>query len=178
MKITYHENKLIDMGSVLLPEEVVQPPHVWFRDPQPGNHYTLAMVDADAEVPLVRHWIATNIDGSKPGTSFRDNSTLHQYTPYHGPTPPAGTGQHRYVFVLFSQQTTNQTMTPVLEDPTVHRAYFNLTQFALDNHLTPVAASYMLAEHQDGYDGGYMSRRASASAAAMKATQAPRSARF
>lgn len=119
----------------------------------------------------MRHWIVANVDGNiqflfltstnnwrqglKPATSFKDVSLLHQYTPYHGPTPPAGTGKHRYVFVLYLQPETNQTLLPILEDSNVHRAFFNITEFVATNQLTPIAASYMLAEHEDGYDGNY-----------------------
>ncbi|KAG0174628.1 hypothetical protein DFQ28_004274 [Apophysomyces sp. BC1034] len=159
MKITYHEDRLLDMGDEVLPEEVVEAPHVWFKPPTPGAEYTLVMVDADTKVPLVRHWISTNIDGGKPGTSLRDTTPLHQYTPYHGPTPPTGTGKHRYVFILLEQQEKKQLMRPTLEEPSHHRAFFNLKNFIQENNLRPVAAQYMVASHQDGYDGEYMTRR-------------------
>ncbi|KAF7729765.1 hypothetical protein EC973_003843 [Apophysomyces ossiformis] len=155
MKITYHVDRQIDMGAELLPEEVVESPHIWFRNTSADAEYTMVLFDADAEVPLVRHWIAINVDGLKPATSFKDNSTIHQYTPYHGPTPPAGTGKHRYVFVLYEQSQKNQVMLPVLEKPSLNRAFFNINEFVQTNNLTPIAASYMLIEHQDGYEGEY-----------------------
>ncbi|ORY97916.1 phosphatidylethanolamine-binding protein [Syncephalastrum racemosum] len=158
MKITYHQEKMVQAGEELRPDEVVEMPHIWFPAPNKDKHYTIAMIDADAEVPQVRHWIATNIDGGKPGTDMRDQTSLHTYTPYHGPTPPAGSGIHRYVFTLFEQPTVNQTFVPELENPEIHRAFFDLKKFIADNQLTPVAASYIMVQHEDGYDGEYQQR--------------------
>lgn len=115
-------------------------------------------MDADATVPLVKHWIATNVEGGKPGSGLRDTDPLHQYVPYHGPTPPEGTGKHRYVFILYEQSTANQTLKPELQDPNVHRAFFNLADFTQQNKLKPVAANYILVAHEDGYEGEYLSR--------------------
>lgn len=128
-------------------------------------------------MPQVRHWIATNIEGGKPGTDMRDQSPLHTYTPYHGPTPPANSGIHRYVFTLFEQPTVNQTFVPELENPEIHRAFFDLKKFIADNQLTPVAASYIMVQHEDGYDGAYQQRQnQSASGAARKQASASASA--
>ncbi|KAF7728222.1 39S ribosomal protein L38, mitochondrial [Apophysomyces ossiformis] len=166
MKITYHDDRLLEMGDEVLPEEVVEAPHIWFKPPTPGAEYTLVMIDADTQVPHVRHWISTNIDGGKPGSSLRDTTPLHQYTPYHGPTPPAGSGKHRYVFILLEQTEKNQAMRPALQDPNLHRAFFSVKDFIRDNNLRPVAAQYMVASHQDGYEGEYMTRHRSGSASA------------
>jgi phosphatidylethanolamine-binding protein (PEBP) family uncharacterized protein len=50
----------------------------------PPNHY-LVMYDPDAVKPDYIHWIA-GPDGD--------------ILPYRGPTPPPGTGVHRYIFLL------------------------------------------------------------------------------
>lgn len=96
--------------------------------------------------------------GNKPGSTMHDHSPLHLYTPYHGPTPPEGTSKHRYVFALYEQEENDQELVPKLEDPTLHRAFFDLNKFTQDNKLKLVAASYIFVEHQDGYDGDYVSR--------------------
>ncbi|KAG0168887.1 hypothetical protein DFQ28_001611 [Apophysomyces sp. BC1034] len=155
MKINYHIDRQIELGTEVRPEEVVEAPHIWFRNTTDDAEYALVLIDADAEVPLVRHWIAINVDGLKPATSFKDVSPIHQYTPYHGPTPPAKTGKHRYVFMLYQQPQKSQVMLPVLEKPSLNRAFFNINEFVETNKLTPIAASYMLIEHQDGYEGEY-----------------------
>lgn len=89
--------------------------------------------------------------GGKPGSSIRDNIP---YTPYHGPTPPALTGKHRYVFALYEQPMVNQSLVPpIVGDPDRHRAFFDLDKFVTENNLTLVAATYVQAEHEDGYEG-------------------------
>ncbi len=50
----------------------------------PAGHY-IVMYDPDAVKPAYIHWIS---------------SSTKEYLPYQGPTPPAGTGIHRYIFVL------------------------------------------------------------------------------
>lgn len=104
---------------------------------------------------------------------MRDADPLHRYVPYHGPTPPKGTGKHRYVFILYEQSTPNQTLLPELEEPDVHRAFFNLDEFTKQNNLKPVAASYILVAHQDGYEGDYLSRHAEVSSRVPPATATP-----
>lgn len=44
-----------------------------------------------------RHWVVANIQNN-------DVSHGNVLTPYMGPSPPAGTGAHRYAFLLFRQQ--------------------------------------------------------------------------
>ncbi|XP_064482532.1 protein D1-like [Ornithodoros turicata] len=65
--------------------------------------YTLVMVDPDApsrKNPTRKHWLhwlVVNIP-AKGGVSAGDT-----ITPYNGPSPPSGTGLHRYVFLLYAQ---------------------------------------------------------------------------
>ena len=46
--------------------------------------YYLVLYDPDAIKPAYIHWIS---------------SATQEFIPYQGPTPPAGTGIHRYIFV-------------------------------------------------------------------------------
>ncbi|KAI7874155.1 PEBP-like protein [Lichtheimia hyalospora FSU 10163] len=146
IKLMYDDKPVVNAGDVIFPHQATKPPHVWFPAPSEDAHYTLVLVDADANVPLVRHWIVENVPGN-----IRDNIP---YTPYHGPTPPALTGKHRYVFALYEQPMVNQTLVPpIVGDPDRHRAFFDLHKFANENSLTLVAATYVQAEHEDGYEG-------------------------
>lgn len=43
LKITYGD-KLVNAGEELLPEEVVDMPHIWFPAPHMDRHYTIVMV--------------------------------------------------------------------------------------------------------------------------------------
>ncbi|KAI8144242.1 phosphatidylethanolamine-binding protein [Fennellomyces sp. T-0311] len=152
LKITYGD-RVIMPGEEMMPHELVDPPHIWFPAPNVEAQYTIVLFDADAHVPLVRHWIVANVEGGKPGSDIRDPLPQNNYTPYHGPTPPLNSGKHRYVFALYEQSEKNQVTVPVLEDTVHHRAYFDIEQFAKDNKLKLVGATYMMAEHEDGYEG-------------------------
>lgn len=89
----------------------------------------------------MRHWVVTNIDGAKPGTSVADMSPVHQYTPYQAPDIE----EHRYVFALFQQPQTNQSMFPMLEELPSDRSAFDIKRFSTDNKLKLVSAIYMNA---------------------------------
>ncbi|KAI9323129.1 phosphatidylethanolamine-binding protein [Dichotomocladium elegans] len=151
IKVSYDEKPTVNAGDIVRPHEAVKQPHIWFPAPDQDAQYTVVMFDADAMVPLVRHWVVGNIEGAKPGSGARDNVP---YTPYSGPTPPINTNKHRYVFALYKQQQPNQQFTPTIEgDPSSHRAFWDINRFAAENNLTLIAATYMLAEHEDGYEG-------------------------
>ncbi|KAI8988971.1 phosphatidylethanolamine-binding protein [Pilobolus umbonatus] len=156
MKVTY-DDVLVENGMELLPEQTTVAPHIWFKAPTPDTQYTVIMIDLDTQVPLVRHWIATNIDGDKAGSSLRDQDRLHQFVPYKGPTPPDDGKKHRYAFALYEQAEKNQTMTPWTDTPEKHRAFFNLEEFVADNKLSIVTATYLLSSHQPGFIGDYVS---------------------
>lgn len=48
----------------------------------------------------------------------------------------------------------NQSLVPpIVGDPDRHRAFFDLDKFVHENNLTLVAATYVQAEHEPGYEG-------------------------
>ena len=69
--------------------------------------YTLLMVDPDPpsrQNPVYRawlHWAVTDVRVRADGTL--DVAGGHEAIAYAGPTPPKGTGLHRYCFILFRQ---------------------------------------------------------------------------
>lgn len=67
-------------GQTLTETETQQPPVATI----PPGHF-LAMYDPDAVNPSYLHWVTT---------------PEHTYMPYTPPTPPPGTGVHRYIVVL------------------------------------------------------------------------------
>ncbi|XP_064482627.1 protein D1-like [Ornithodoros turicata] len=65
--------------------------------------FTLVMVDPDApsrNAPKMkhwRHWLVVNVPANG------DIGAGDTITEYNGPSPPAGSGPHRYVFLLYAQ---------------------------------------------------------------------------
>jgi len=98
-----------------------------------GKYYTLIMLDPDApssKNPKFRswlHWIVINIQNGrvKNGTEI---------VPYKAPTPPTGTGKHRYIFFLLQQEQRQKQV------ETVHdRTNFNLNDYASRNDISRVS---------------------------------------
>ncbi|XP_041477692.1 phosphatidylethanolamine-binding protein 4-like [Lytechinus variegatus] len=65
------------------------------------DFYTLLMIDPDAPQSPWLHWLVMNIKGDDLN-DFGDlkGDTVTEYAP---PTPPAGSGYHRYFFYLYYQ---------------------------------------------------------------------------
>ena len=132
---------------------------------RPANssvHATYHLLLIDQDVPLnstakttLLHWFAPNL------TSTADNSTLRLTNaasapaggapvgaPYQSPTPPAGSGPHRYTFVLFAQPANFSVpasygnVNPPNESSA--RRGFNVTDFVGASGLAaPLAANYL-----------------------------------
>lgn len=78
LNILYNSKKVNNM--IVLKEEISQKPSITI----PEGHY-LIMYDPDAVNPTWIHWIASS------------NTDI---LPYQPPSPPPGTGNHRYIFSL------------------------------------------------------------------------------
>ncbi|XP_067857107.1 phosphatidylethanolamine-binding protein 4 [Heptranchias perlo] len=81
-------------------------PQVTFPQAKKDKMYVLIMVDPDAPsrknptYRLWRHWLVTGILGKDLQTGVIQGTVLSEYRP---PTPPSGTGYHRYQFLLYEQ---------------------------------------------------------------------------
>lgn len=81
-------------------------PHVQLSSADEEKKYTLLMVDPDAPSrkkpsrAYWRHWLLVDIKGEAFKTGDVRGSELSAYT---RPTPPQGTGLHRYQFLVFEQ---------------------------------------------------------------------------
>lgn len=101
--VTYAGSMQVSLGNELQPKQVKNEPKVIW-DAEGESLYTLLMVDPDApsrETPTLRevlHWLVINI----PGNKVSDGQTVAEYI---GSGPPEGSGLHRYVFLVFKQQT-------------------------------------------------------------------------
>jgi len=71
-----------------------------------SGQYTLAMIDADvagSKPPqgTNRHWLVNGVTIGQDSTI--SNATATAISRYFGPGPPAGSGPHRYVLMVYSQ---------------------------------------------------------------------------
>uniref|UniRef100_A0A0M3J700 Phosphatidylethanolamine-binding protein 4 (inferred by orthology to a human protein) n=1 Tax=Anisakis simplex TaxID=6269 RepID=A0A0M3J700_ANISI len=138
LAVSYGQHS-VQCGTVLKPSDARKQPTVnWPSDSQ--KLYTLMMVDPDApsrKRPTMGqwlHWLVVNV----PGSSIDQGQTL---TPYAPPTPPSGSGLHRYVFLAY-QQSAQLNANSVSQRPK-----FSAKQFASNNGLgAPVAGNFFQTE--------------------------------
>lgn len=89
-------------------------PEIYFPQALKKNVYILVMVDPDApsytnpSSAHWRHWLVANIQGEGLQNGQINGTTL---TDYARPTPPKGSGFHRYQFMLFEQAANTVTLT-------------------------------------------------------------------
>ncbi|XP_044742112.1 uncharacterized protein LOC123303078 [Chrysoperla carnea] len=101
LEVKYPSGVEVNLGNNLNPTQVLQKPQVKFNG-DPSKYYLLAMVDPDApsraepKLREIEHWVVGNI----PGDKVCRGETIAVYIP---PTPPMGTGYHRYVFLIYEQ---------------------------------------------------------------------------
>nr|CAD7585723.1 unnamed protein product [Timema genevievae] len=112
-------------------------PEIKYTAANTGKQYSLVMVDPDApnhkEGQYWLHWIIANIKGS----DLKDGniSSGDQVIGYHPPGPPKGTGEHRYIFLLFEQHHTNIQLTKPETRPRFPLAKWISEQEGLFCHL-------------------------------------------
>jgi len=112
-------------GSFVAPTDATHEPRVQWTI-QPGQFYTLALIDIDAPYPdhptsaPFIHWLQMNMSSQNPRGDF--------IVPYMPPQPPADSPAHQYDFVLFQQPQYFDRTKYGLHAPT-HRANFDTTGF-------------------------------------------------
>ncbi|KAG0297289.1 hypothetical protein BGZ96_007026 [Linnemannia gamsii] len=151
LMVSFGSNKEVALGNKLTVQETQHAPQVSFQAESPGDQYTLIMTDPDApsrndpKMREYRHWVVANISG----TSDFQPANVSQgavVSPYMGPAPPAGSGPHRYIFLLYKQ--TPSTNVSALTTPLApQRQGFKAKQFSSQAHLELVGANYFFAEN-------------------------------
>lgn len=122
-------------GERVLQNDASAEPSVIYYGAEPDKQYLLVMVDPDApsaKKPTKRywrHWVVAGISGASLKTGSIDGKTLSKYS---GPTPPSGSGPHRYQLYLFSY-TGNLKSGEVLNDK--DRGSWNVAHFIQQNDL-------------------------------------------
>ena len=146
--ITMNNNRYseayVNAGNTLEVSQAKSRPTINFPKQQ-DQLYTIAMVDPDA--PNGRkpssenqyfHWLIINVRGS---SLLSSGQTLVEY---HGPSPPRGTGPHRYVFLAYQQQGRISTSSLNCRQ----ECYYNIAKFAKENNMgDPIAGNYFFAEN-------------------------------
>ncbi|CAD1480909.1 unnamed protein product, partial [Heterotrigona itama] len=149
LQVTYPNNLAVEIGKVLTPTQVKDPPTVKW-DGDANTFYTLCMTDPDApsrKEPKFRewhHWLIGNI----PGSDVSQGEALSEYV---GSGPPKGTGLHRYVFLLYKQPEKLTFDEPRLTNRSGdNRAKFSIRKFAAKYKLgDPIAGNMYQAEFDD-----------------------------
>lgn len=133
------DNIKISNGTYLTFEQSQKNPDITFKY-LPEEYYTIAVVDPDApsrDNPIHRYWLHLLI--------INNNDKLISY---QKPSPPSGSGNHRYIFYLLKQSylididdvNLKNSETPEFE-PFV-RQKFNLPKFISNNDLEIVDSVY------------------------------------
>lgn len=152
ISVVYPGHKEANFGNELTPRQVIEQPEVSW-DAEHDTYYTLLMVDPDAPSradPKFRefnHWQVVNI----PETDISKGEVL---TGYRGSGPPKGTGLHRYVFLVYKQDSILRFNEPRI-GPSArdNRASFSARKFADKYKLgKPIAANFFQAQWDTSVD--------------------------
>ncbi|XP_077377589.1 phosphatidylethanolamine-binding protein 4 [Festucalex cinctus] len=125
------------------------PPTITYPEALGDKYYILMMVDPDApsrSSPTQRywrHWLVTYVKGKSLRNGLIVGDTI---THYVAPTPPPGSGLHRYQFLLYKQ--TRDMPVPDNELATLPRGRWDLKAFVTSLNLgEPVAMVQFLTKH-------------------------------
>ena len=118
MKISYPSFSLKNTNTISTIEETVSEPTIIL--PKLGLS-TLIMHDPDSSQPSWLHYLVVNIPN---GNISKGNVIVD----YNGPSPPSGSGIHRYIFEVYSQSEKIPTIK-------VERSGFSPLNFANEYNL-------------------------------------------
>jgi phosphatidylethanolamine-binding protein (PEBP) family uncharacterized protein len=114
-----------DVGNTINIAESKPQPHVFWKVISPHLLYTIICWDPDAPQKSWLHWLIANCSN---GTTEHGVEVI-DWTP---PTPPKGSGLHRYIFGLFEQAGRLTLTAPP-------HAGFHVANFAAQHNLTAIA---------------------------------------
>lgn len=153
--VEYDSKHHVNLGNELDVAHTQKAPKVHFPT-QKGHYYTLAMMDPDApsrkthEYRHWLHWLILNIPGT--GSDHIHVDSGHVTSAYTGPSPPKGTGLHRYVLVVYDQGEEQVDLTKVDRlDAVDQRKSFNLTPYFKAHYKrtpTLLAGNFFQAQHK------------------------------
>ncbi|KFG60637.1 phosphatidylethanolamine-binding protein [Toxoplasma gondii RUB] len=117
------------------------------RKPEKGQKFVVFLTDPDAPSRLNpvaaewAHWVA-----STEGTTIQSNSKT--FLPYAPPTPPKGTGAHRYVALLYLGDTSRLSGVPSASKRKQWGGRRHAHAVASENGLQLVGVEWFTVEHK------------------------------
>jgi len=151
LKIVFENGVEANLGNILTPTQVKNPPKTISFEADSNSLYTLVKTDPDAPSrndPKFRewhHWLVVNI----PGNDVNKGEILSAYI---GSGPPQGSGLHRYVYLIYKQQgKINDAEHGNLPNTSgENRGKWKVSKFAQKHNLgDPVAGNFFQAEWDD-----------------------------
>lgn len=135
----------VRMGNTLTCDQTsAAPESISFKGPS-NAFYMVVMVDPDApsrasaRLRFWRHWLVLNVPNN---CDIKAGDTV---TEYAGPSPPKGSGPHRYALIVYCQGTQRITEKDACVPDA--RGMFNLNRFVATNKLgDPLAVNYFVCE--------------------------------
>jgi phosphatidylethanolamine-binding protein (PEBP) family uncharacterized protein len=137
--------KNIEDGEHLPLFAVQNEPKIHYSEIFPNNqkidkYYTFIIVDPDAPTGPHIHQCIYNIQGY----NVQKGTVL---LPYYPPTPPKGSGEHRYFCILYEQTAM------IIKPPVVNkdkRAYKKFADFTkkIGTKITPIASKFFICHYE------------------------------
>jgi len=104
------------------------------------KYYTFIIVDPDAPAGFMIHQCIYNI----PGDKVKNGIVLY---PYHPPSPPKGTGQHRYFCILYEQSMMISKHPVINKDKRAYKK-FDYFKKKLGISITPIASKFFVSQYE------------------------------
>lgn len=104
------------------------------------KYYTFIIVDPDAPTGPHIHQCIYNIPGDK----------VHKGTvllPYYPPTPPKGSGEHRYFCILYEQAVKIMKPPVVNKDKRAYKKFLDFTK-KIGTKITPIASKFFICTYE------------------------------
>ncbi|KAI8885140.1 PEBP-like protein, partial [Backusella circina FSU 941] len=136
----------VDLGNHIPPLHCKYQPkiEIYSGDTINRNTYTMMMIDPDApsrddpKYRYYRHWVLAGIPASS------DLSHASVKASYLSPTPPKGSGDHRYLFLLYKQPNATVSFAPLENE----RGGWDYTNYVKHSNLELVGANFFLSRKE------------------------------
>nr|XP_014089745.2 protein D3 [Bactrocera oleae] len=148
VQVTYPSGVKVEFGKELTPTQVKDEPTVSW-EAEDNALYALFMVDPDAPSRAeptnreILHWLVINI----PGNKVTEGQTVAEYI---GSGPAEESGLHRYVFLVFKQQSKIESTKFISKSAREGRVRVKTRDFIAKYNLgDPIAGNFYQAQYDD-----------------------------